>query len=71
MNKYVTITQVPDRNAEMLTWLEQNEIVPGNQVKLVSKDSFDGGLTIELGERTMQIAESVAKLVYVSKEDEI
>ena len=71
LNKYVTITQVPDRNAEMLTWLEQNGIVPGNQVKLVSKDSFDGGLTIELGEKTMQIAETVAKLVYVSKEDEI
>lgn len=71
LNKYVTITQVPDRNAEMLTWLEQNEIVPGNQVKLVSKDSFDGGLTIVLGEKAMQIAETVAKLVYVSKEDEI
>ena len=71
LNQYVTITQVPDRNSEMLAWLEQNELFPGNQVKLVSKDSFDGGLTIDLGGKIMQIAQSVAKLVYVSSEDEI
>ena len=69
LNQYVTITQVPDRNSEMLTWLEQNELFPGTQVKLVSKNSFDGGLTIDLGGKIMQIAESVAKLVYVSSED--
>ena len=71
LNQYVTITQVPDRNSEMLAWLEQNELFPGNQVKLVSKDSFDGGLTIDLGGKIMQIAQSVAKLVYVSLEDKI
>ena len=69
LNQYVTITQVPDRNSEMLTWLEHNELFPGTQVKLVSKNSFDGGLTIDLGGKIMQIAESVAKLVYVSSED--
>ena len=35
LNKYVTITQVPDRNAEMLTWLEQNEIVLGKERRFV------------------------------------
>ena len=69
LNQYVTITQVPDRNSELLTWLEQNELFLGTQVKLGSKNSFDGGLTIDLGGKIMQIAESVAKLVYVSSED--
>ena len=70
LNQRLTIRQVPDRNPEMLAWLEQNEIFPGTQLELISRDYFDGGITANLNEKTVQIAQSVANAVHVSLEDD-
>ena len=69
-NQRLTIRQVPARNPKMLAWLEQNEIFPGTQLELISRDSFDGGITANLNEKTVQIAQSVANAVHVSLEDD-
>ena len=67
LEQEVIITQVPDRNSEMLAWLEENNLFPGTHIKLISKDSFDGGFTIDLDGDIIQISPSVAKRVYVSR----
>ena len=68
LNQRLIIRQVPDRNSEMLAWLERNKIFPDTQLELISRDSFDGGLTANLNGKTVQIASSVANEVYVSLE---
>ena len=70
LNQRLTIRQVPDRNPKMLAWLEQNKIFPGTQLELISRDSFDGGITATLNGKTIQIAQSVANAVHVSLEDD-
>ena len=70
LNQRLIISQVPDRNPEMLAWLERNEIFPDTQLELISRDSFDGGLTANLNGKTVQIALSVANEVHVSLEDD-
>ncbi len=70
LNQRLIISQVPDRNPEMLAWLERNEIFPDTQLELISRDSFDGGLTANLNGKTVQIASSVANEVHVSLEDD-
>lgn len=70
LNQPLTIRQVPDRNPEMLSWLEQNEIFPNTQLELISRDSFDAGITANLNGKTIQIAQSVANAVHVSLKDD-
>ena len=70
LNQLLTIRQVPDRNPEMLSWLEQNKIFPNTQLELISRDSFDAGITANLNGKTIQIAQSVANAVHVSLKDD-
>ena len=71
LNQIITITQVPDHNPEILAWLENNEIFPGTQLEMVSKDPFDGGITVNLNDKTLQISPSVANVVHVSLESNL
>ena len=61
-----TVSQVPDRDAEMLGWLEAQGLVPGRELRLVARDPFDGGVTVKLDGRLLQVAASVAEEVRVS-----
>ena len=71
LNQTITITQVPDHNPEILAWLENNEIFPGTQLEMVSKDPFDGGIMVNLNDKTLQISPSVANVVHVSLESNL
>ena len=63
-----TVSQVPDRDVEKLAWLEAQGLVPGRELRLVARDPFDGGVTVELDGELLQVAASVANEVHVSGE---
>lgn len=63
-----TVVQVPDRDVEMLAWLETQGLVPGRELRLVAHEPFDGGVTVKLDGELLQVAASVAEEVRVSRE---
>ena len=66
LDRPATVSQVPDRDGEMLGWLESQGLVPGRELRLVARDPFDGGVTVKLDGRLLQVAASVAEEVRVS-----
>ena len=66
LDRTATISQVPDRDVEMLAWLEAHGLIPGRKLRLVARDPFDGGVTVKLEGKLLQIAASVASEVHVS-----
>jgi len=62
------ITQVPDRNSEMLAWLRKEEILPGSKIRLISKDKFGDSVIINLNKNKKRLAFSVANQIQVSLE---
>jgi DtxR family Mn-dependent transcriptional regulator len=66
LDRPATVSQVPDRDAKMLGWLESQGLVPGRELRLVARDPFDGGVTVKLDGRLLQVAASVAEEVRVS-----
>ena len=66
LDRPATVSQVPDRDGEMLGWLESQGLVPGCELRLVARDPFDGGVTVKLDGRLLQVAASVAEEVRVS-----
>ena len=66
LDRPATVSQVPDRDGEMLGWLESQGLVPGRELRLVARDPCDGGVTVKLDGRLLQVAASVAEEVRVS-----
>ncbi len=66
--KFVTITQVPDRNSEMLAWLRKEEIIPGKRIEVIGKDKFTDNIIIEFHGSKKRLGFSVAKKVHVKLE---
>ncbi len=64
------ITQVPDRNSEMLTWLKKEDILPGKEISIKSKDKFGDSVIISLDGTEKRISLSVARQIFVSQEVE-
>ena len=62
--------QVPDDDPSILSWLENNGIHPGVELKIISRDKFDGGLNVKIGDTKKRISSSVASLVKISFEVE-
>jgi len=60
------ITQVPDRNSEMLTWLKKEDILPGKEISIISEDKFGECFIILLNDIEKRISHSVAKQISVS-----
>ena len=71
LDRTAIVSQVPDRDVEMLAWLEAQELVPGRELRLVARDPFDGGVTVKLDGELLQVAASVANEVLVSSGDEV
>ena len=69
MNMVLTVMQVPDNDSNILSWLENNQIHPGVQLMIVSRDVFDGGLNVTIGNQKIRISSSIASLVKISFED--
>ena len=69
INLTLTVMQVPDNDSKILLWLEDNGIHPGIQIKIISRDDFDGGLNVKISNHKIRISSSVASLVKVSFEE--
>ena len=59
------IAQVPDRNSEMLTWLKKEDILPGKEISIISKDKFGDSVIVLLNGIEKRIAFSVANQIFV------
>ena len=70
LNQYLVVTQVPDRDPDLLAWLEKNGIFPGIKLKIISRDDFGGGINVSLDGSSVQISTSVANEVYVKLEND-
>ena len=68
LNQSLVVTQVPDRDPILLTWLENKGIFPGIKLKIISRDDFGGGINVSLANSSVRIAISVADEVYVMLE---
>ena len=66
--KFLVITQVPDRNSEMLAWLSKEEIILGKQIEVVGKDKFADNILIKLDGRNKRLGFSVANKIHVRLE---
>jgi|TARA_B110000914_G_scaffold189680_1_gene175256 DtxR family Mn-dependent transcriptional regulator len=69
LNVSLTVMQVPDDDFNILSWLEKNGIHPGVQLEIISRDDFDGGINVIIGNRKIRISSSIASLVQISFED--
>jgi len=69
LNMSLTVMQVPDDDSNVLSWLEKNGIHPGIQLKILSRDDFDGGINVSINNRKIRISSSIASLVKISFED--
>lgn len=69
LNMSLTVMQVPDDDSNVLSWLEKNGIHPGIQLKILSRDDFDGGINVSINNRKTRISSSIASLVKISFED--
>ncbi len=63
------ITQVPDRNSEMLTWLKKENILPGREISIISEDKFGDCVLIKLNKSEKRVSLSVASQIFVSMEE--
>jgi DtxR family Mn-dependent transcriptional regulator len=70
INIRLTVMQVPDSDPNILSWLEQNGIHPGTNLKIISRDDFDGGLNVRIGDRKKRISSSIVSLVKISFEED-
>ena len=68
INMTLTVMQVPDNDSNILSWLENNGIHPGIKLKIISRDDFDGGLNVRIGNSKIRISSSIASLVKISFE---
>jgi len=69
INMTLTVMQVPDNDSNILSWLENNGIHPGIKLKIISRDDFDGGLNVIIGNSKIRISSSIASLVKISFEE--
>ena len=69
INMTLTVMQVPDNDSNILSWLENNGIHPGIKLKIISRDDFDGGLNVRIGNSKIRISSSIASLVKISFEE--
>ena len=70
-NVALTVTQVPDRNSEMLGWLRKQKIIPGTKLVILSEDKFGDSLIIKLNTKDKKISLLVAAQVFVSTEESV
>ena len=69
INMSLTVMQVPDNDSDILSWLEKNGIQQGVLLKILSRDDFDGGLNVLIGNSRIRISSSIASLVKISFEE--
>lgn len=61
----VCIQRVGDRDAEQLRYLESLGIKPGRHVEILSREPFDGPISLRVGRATRSIGPALAKQILV------
>jgi DtxR family Mn-dependent transcriptional regulator len=62
----VTVAEVADEDAELLTYLADLGLIPGAAVTVLAKAPFDGPLHIRVGKNDYALGETVTRAVSVS-----
>ena len=60
-----TFVRVSDSNPEMLRFLAERGIAPGDQLEVLEKQPFDGPLFVRFGDRTQVLGGALAKALRV------
>jgi len=60
-----TVRRVPDADADVLHYLTELQLVPGEQIRVRQAAPFDGPLTVEVGGSAHPIARELASLIGV------
>jgi len=61
----VVVRRVSDRDGDLLRQLASLELVPGTRVRIVSRDSAGGPMTLERDDRRLSVGEEIARRVFV------
>jgi len=56
---------VNDSSSEFLKYLDKHQISLGQQIKVISKESFDGSLTILINKKEMIISHKISNNIYI------
>lgn len=62
-----TISHLDDDNPELLSYLENLQLLPGKKIKILGKEPFFGPITIELDYKKLIIGNEVAKRIYLNQ----
>ena len=66
INIILEIQQVPDSDTNILSWLENNNVIPNTELKIISRDEFDSSLNIMVNKSLIRIPASIASHVKIS-----
>jgi len=64
-NQYGICVGVNDSSSEFLKYLDKHQISLGQQIKVISKESFDGSLTILINKKKMTISHKISNNIYI------
>ena len=64
-NQYGICVGVNDSSSEFLKYLDKHQISFGQQIKVISKESFDGSLTILINKKEMTISHKISNNIYI------
>ena len=56
---------VNDSSSEFLKYLDKHQIFLGQQINIVSREPFDGSLTILVGEKEVTISYKISNNIYI------
>ena len=54
-----------DSSSEFLKYLDRYQISLGQKIRVVSKESFDGSVTILINNKEMSISQKIANNIYI------
>ena len=64
-NQYGICVGVNDSSSEFLKYLDKHQISLGQQIKVISKESFDGSLTILINKKEITISHKISNNIYI------
>ena len=64
-NKTGICVGVNDSSSDFLKYLDKNNISLGKKIKVLSKESFDGSLTILIHSKEITISKKISNNIYI------
>lgn len=63
--KAMVSTNVMDSSEAFLNFLDKNHIAPGDKIKVLDQEEFDGSLHIKIKKRRLHISNQIAGNLYL------